>query len=364
MAITRINIGPVHPSTHGVLRLVVDLEGDTVKRVEPHIGFLHRGVEKLVENRMFMQSPPYMEKLDYITPLSYDEAYVAAVEAALGIEVKERAMYVRLIQLELQRLASHLFFLGTLCNDMGQLLTTFVWAFEDRDRILELLQEATGSRMFYVNMRLGGLSQDLPPDFEDKAVKFMEYFSKRITDYENYIEKNPLFKERMTGIGILSEEDAINFGVTGPVLRASGVSYDVRQDSPYYVYKRLHFKVKTETRGDNYARYRVRIEEMKESVRLIMLALKEMPEGDALGMPIRLILPAAKNRVSMVSRELPKGECMMYLVADAQKPYRLSIRSPSFINLAVYEHLTKDVRLVDLFPILGTLDLVMGCVDR
>ncbi len=362
--ITRINIGPVHPSTHGVLRLVVGLDGDTVKEVEPHIGFLHRGVEKLVETRMYMQSPPYMEKLDYIAPLSYDEAYVAAVEAALGVEVGERAAYVRLIQLELQRIASHLFFLGALCNDMGQMFTTFMWGFEDRDRVLALLEEATGQRMFYVNMRVGGVTMELPPDFSESCLSFLTYFEKRIGQYESYLEKNPVFMERMKGVGVLSADEARALGVAGPVLRASGIDYDVRAARPYYAYKKLNFSSVTALKGDNFARYKVRMLEMRESVRLIRAALLSMPEGSALGATTKLIGPAAKNRTVSVSRELPRGECMMYMVADPQRPYRLSIRDPSFINLAALPYLAREQRLADLFAIMGSLDLVMACVDR
>ncbi len=361
---TRINIGPVHPSTHGVLHLAVDIEGDTIKDVEPHIGFLHRGVEKLVETRMYMQSPPYMEKLDYVAPMSYDEAYVAAVEAALGVEVKERAQYVRVIELELQRIASHLFFLGALCNDMGQMFTMFMWVFEDRDRVLDLLQEATGQRMFYVNMRLGGVTMDLPPDFTDNCIAFLDHLDKRITEYEKYLEKNPVFIERTKGVGILSAEDAKALGVTGPTLRASGVPYDVRSAKPYYVYGKLGFNAVKLEKGDNFARYRVRILEMRESSRLVREALSKIPDGDALGAPIRLIGPAAKNRVVTVSRELPRGECMMYMVSDPQRPYRLSIRSPCFINLYALPHMARGQRLADLFSIMGSLDLVMACVDR
>ena len=364
MTITRINIGPIHPSTHGVIRLVVDLDGDTVKRVEPHIGFLHRGVEKLTETRMYMQNPPYMEKLDYLAPMSYDEAYVAAVEKALGIEVKERAMYVRVILLELQRIASHLFFIGTIGNDLGQMFTIFMWAYMDRDIVLDLLEEVTGSRMFYVNMRLGGLVSDLPPDFEGRALEKLSYLEKRVNEYESFIEKNPVFSERMKGIGVLSAETAKDLGVTGPVLRASGVQYDVRKNSPYYVYDKLHFEIKILTKGDNFARYKIRILEIKESIRLVKEALKQMPGGDAIGMPVKLRSPLPKERTAVVSREVPKGECMMYLVTDQQQPYRLSIRSPNFINLMSIKHIAQGLRTADLFSTLGTLDLVMGCVDR
>ncbi|MDE1768647.1 MAG: NADH-quinone oxidoreductase subunit D [Candidatus Micrarchaeota archaeon] len=364
MALTRINIGPVHPSTHGVIHLVVDIDGDTIADVEPHIGFLHRGVEKLTETRMYMQNPPYMEKLDYIAPMSYNEAYVAAVESAMGIEVKERAQYIRVILLELQRIASHLLSVGLLCNDLGQMFTGFMWTFKDRDLVLDLLQEAAGSRMFYVNMRLGGLNRDLPPDFADHANETLNYLEKRVTEYENYIEKSPIFTERMKGVGFMSPEEAKNLGVTGPVLRGSGVDYDVRKNNPYYVYEKLHFSTKVLHEGDNFARYKVRMLEMKESIRLVRTALRMLPDGDALGMPVKLRSPNPVNRIATVNRELPRGEVYMYLVADPQKPYRLSMRSPNFINLAALKHITRGQRIADLFAIMGSLDLVMGCVDR
>ncbi|MCL4364936.1 MAG: NADH-quinone oxidoreductase subunit D [Candidatus Marsarchaeota archaeon] len=364
MPITRINVGPVHPSTHGVIRLVVDLDGDTIENVEPHVGFLHRGVEKLVETRMYMQSTPYMEKLDYVAPMSYNDAYVAAVEAAMGIPVKERAQYIRVILLELQRIASHLLSIGTLCNDIGQMFTAFMWSFKDRDIVLDLLQEATGSRMFYVNMRLGGLHSDLPPDFEEHALNTLDYLEKRVPQYEHYIERNPIFTERMKGIGVVSKELAKNIGITGPALRASGVNYDVRKNSPYYVYDKFHFNPQVLYDGDNFSRYKVKILEIKESIRIARAALKSLPEGDALGMPVKLRSPNPKNRISIVSRELPRGECLMYLVADPQRPYRLSIRSPCFINLAAISHIAKGERFADLFGILGSLDIIMGCIDR
>ena len=364
MAITRINVGPVHPSTHGVIRLVVDVDGDTIVNVDTHIGFLHRGVEKLAETRMYMQIPPYTEKLDYVAPMSYNDAYVAAVEAALGVEVKERAKYIRIVLLELQRLASHLVSLSTLCNDLGQMFTGFMWAFKDRDLILDLLQEATGSRMFHVNMRLGGLNADLPPDFKEHAYATMDYLEKRIGMYESYLERNNIFMERMKGVGVLDMDEAKNLGVTGPVLRASGVNYDVRKNSPYYAYGKLYFNPKIMVDGDNFSRYKVRMMEMRESVRLVRAALRAMPEGDALGMPVKLRTPNPVNRISMVSRELPRGECLMYLVADPQKPYRLSIRSPNMINLAALSHMVKGARFADLFAILGSLDIVVACIDR
>ncbi len=364
MAITRINIGPVHPSTHGVLRLVVDLDGDTVVRVEPHIGFLHRGVEKLVENRMYMQSPPYMEKMDYIAPMTMDELYVATVEAATGIEVKDRAKYIRTILLEFQRISSHITWLGLFCNDLGQLFTIFMWCFVDRDKILLLLEEATGSRMFYVNMRLGGMNRDLPPDFEQKAAVLLDYLDKRIDDYEKFLESNPIFMERTKGIGKIGRDEAKDLGVGGPVLRASGVDYDIREAYPYYAYKELNFRTQFLREGDSFARYKVRMMEIRESIRLIRSALKKIPQGDALGLSVKLITPPIKNNEVLVRRELPRGENMMYMIADKTGPYRLSIKSASFSNLSALDHIARRSKLADLFSILGSLDVVMADIDK
>ncbi len=362
--VTRINVGPIHPSTHGVLRLVVDVDGDTIQSVEPHVGFLHRGVEKLVENRMYMQSPTYMEKLDYIAPLAYDEAYVAAVEAAQGAEVKERAQYIRVILLELQRVASHLLWLGTLANDIGNFFTLFMWCFRDRDLVLRLLEDVSGSRMFYVNMRIGGLKSDIPAGFEEKTLEVVSYLEKRIPEYEKFLEKNPVFLERMKKVGVLKRDAAIELGVTGPVLRGSGIGWDTRKDKPYYVYDKLHFSPQIRDEGDCFARYKVRMLEIKESLRMVRYAVKLLPGGDAIGLPIKLIMPAAKNRISKVSRETPRGEALMYLVADPQRPYRLAIRAPAFINLFALSELCKGERFADMFAILGSLDVVMADVDR
>ena len=366
MALTRINIGPVHPSTHGVARLVVDLDGDTIVNVEPHIGYLHRGVEKLVETRMYMQSPPYMEKIDYVAPMAMDELYVATVEKALGIEVSEKAGYARMILLELQRIASHLFWIGSVTNDLGQSFTGFMWGFRDRDIILRLLEDATGQRMFYVNMRLGGITREFPRDFEENTIKTLEYLEKRMKEYENFIEKNPIFIQRMKGVGILNIDDAINLGVTGHVLRASGVKYDVRKNNPYYNYETLNFHPKILSDGDNLSRYRVRIMEIGESIRIIRDSFYKLQNahGNVVGMPIKLVSPKPVNKIAMVNREAPRGEAMMYMVSDDQKPYRLSIRSPTFINLAALNHIAKGHRLADLFSIFATLDMVMSDVDR
>ncbi len=365
MSIMRINVGPIHPSTHGVLRLVVDVDGDTVENIEPHIGFLHRGVEKLMETRMYMQNPSYTEKLDYIAPMSWDDLYVSAVEVATGIEVKERAQYARMIMLEFQRIASHLLWLGTFCNDMGQLLTIFMWAFRERAKVLKLLEDVSGSRMFYVNLRLGGLYQDLPADFAERADVLTDYLEEKISEYRYVLDKDPVFMERTKGVGVLSRRDAIDYGVSGPVLRASGVEEDTRKSKPYYKYGKMRFKIPTGRHGDNYDRYRVRYEEIMQSIQIIRQAASAMPQtGDVRGLPIKLIGPTAKPDPVIVSRELPKGEGMVYMIPDKQRPYRISLRSPTFINLAVIKRITYKSRFADIFPTLGSLDLVFGEVDR
>mgnify|MGYP001626339111 CR=1 FL=1 len=364
MSETKINIGPIHPSTHGVLRLVVTVDGDTIKEVEPHIGFLHRGVEKLAESRMYMQNIVYMEKLDYAAPMAHQELYVSTVEKLLGIEVKERAEYVRVVLLELQRIASHLLWLGTMCNDIGQMFSMFMWTMRDRDMILRLLQEATGQRMFYVNMRLGGVNRDLPAGFEDDTYKVLDSIEHSLGEYKDFLESNPVFMERLKNVGVLSRENAIRLGVTGPVLRGSGIDYDVRRNSSYYKYTKLGFRPAVETGGDSFARYKVRMKEMQESISLVRKALEEMPKGDALGLPIKLIGAVPKEKEAIVKRELPRGEGMMYMVADKQRPYRLAIRAPAFINLAALDHISRGQRLADLFAILGSLDLVMADVDK
>lgn len=365
MSIMRINIGPVHPSTHGVLRLVVDVDGDTVKNLEPHIGFLHRGVEKLMETRMYMQNPSYTEKLDYVAPLGWDELYVSTVEQALGIPVKEKAQYVRTILLEFQRIASHLLWLGTLCNDIGQLLTIFCWAFRERAKVLKLLEDVSGSRMFYVNMRLGGLYHDIPADFSERAYKLTDYLEEKIKGYPDVLEHNPVFMERMKDIGILNKKEAINYGVTGPVLRGSGIREDVRVSKPYYIYDKIKFKVPTGINGDNYDRYRVRYEEMLQSISIIRQVLKLMPDnGEVKGMPIKLIGPNAKPDPVIMRRELPRGEGLIYMIPDKQRPYRISLRCPTFINLAVSQKLTEGVKFADIFAILGSLDIIFGETDK
>lgn len=362
--ITRINMGPVHPGVPGALRLAVDVDGDTVVGVEPHIGFLHRGVEKLVEMRGYMQSLPYMEKLDYAAPMAYGDSYISAVESAVGTLVSERAAYARTILLELQRIASHLFWLGTMADCLGQSASLSMWTLRDREAILRLLEEASGARMSYVNMRLGGLARELPPGFSERAGAALGRIMKNAREYDSFVTRSPVFMERLRGIGVLTRDAAMDLGVTGPVLRGSGSDYDVRKEAPYYAYEKLGFRPQTRSEGDCLARYRVRMLELRESARLVKEAFVKMPDGSAVGAPIRPVIPRAVRDVVQVSRETPRGECMLYMVAAAGGPYRLSIRSPSFANLAALREISKGCRTADLFAIVGSLDLVMGEVDR
>lgn len=361
---SRINIGPVHPNMRDSLRLVVDVEGDTVTGVEPHIGLLHRGVEKLAENRMYMQNMAYMEKLDYAAPMAYADLYMAAVEAAVGMGPDERAAYERTILLELQRIASHLLWLGSMAGDLSPESGLSMWALRDRDMVLRLLQEVSGSRMFYVNMRLRGLVRDFQPGFEERVLSTLKYIEKKAQDYESSMDRDPLFKERTVGVGKLSKEAAIELGVTGPVLRASGVESDARKDRPYYAYEKLYFRPHIKRDGDCFARYKVRMMELHESIRIVRDAFKSLPSGESVGVPIGLAVPEPNKEEVRVSRETPRGEAFIYMVAGRQGPYRLSIRSPSFINLAALGELAKGCRMADLFAILNSLDVVMGDVDR
>lgn len=364
MSVMRINVGPIHPSTHGVLRMVVDVDGDTIVNVEPHIGFLHRGVEKLCETRMYMQNPSYFEKLDYISPMSWDDLYVAAVEEALGAQCKEAAQYARVVLLEFQRIANHLLWIGTLCNDIGQMFTIFMWSFRERAKVLKLLENVAAGRMFYNYMRVGGLQRSLPPDFKDRSLELAEYLKEKVSGYKDVLDANGVFRERLKGVGALSRKDAINYGVTGPVLRACGVEEDVRKSNPYYIYDKLDFNVVTMPDGDAFSRYRVRYEEIFQSIRIIEQAIDMMPDGDMVGQPIKLIGPPAKPATVITRRELPKGEGIIYMVPDAQKPYRLSIRSPGFINLAALPKMCEGAKFADLFAIFGSLDVVFGETDR
>ncbi|MCL4372223.1 NADH-quinone oxidoreductase subunit D [Candidatus Marsarchaeota archaeon] len=361
----RLNVGPIHPSTHGVLRLVVDVNGDTIEHLETHIGFLHRGIEKLMETRMYMQNPSYTEKMDYVAPLAWDDLYVNAVEMAQGKEVKDDAQYARVILNEFQRIASHLLWLGTFCNDLGQMFTMFMWCFRDRAQVIKFLEDVSGSRMFYVNMRVGGLDKPLPPNFKERAYKLTDYIENHITEYPGILDGNSIFLERTKGVGILKRDDAVNMGAAGPVLRAAGIEEDVRKAEPHNPFFQLKFKIPTSNKSDTYARYRVRYEEMFESIKIIRQALDALPEvPDVTGMPIKLIGPQANPAPVLVRHELPRGEGIIYMVPDKQRPYRIYMRSPTYMNLSLLEKIAVGQKFADLFSILGGLDVIMAEIDK
>ncbi len=365
MSRMRINIGPIHPSTHGVIRLVADVEGDTIIDVEPHIGFLHRGVEKLMETRMYMQNPSYTEKLDYVAPMGWDDLYVSSVEHAIGVELNDAAQYARMILLELQRIASHLLWLGTLANDLGQMFTIFMWAFKDRAKVLKMLENITGTRMFYVNFRLGGLSSEFPIDFEDRIYELTDYLEEHIREYQDHLDSSSIFMERTKNIGVLTKYDALRYGATGPVARASGIDFDVRKKMPYYMYKKIKFNNPVLSGGDCYDRYRIRYQEMFDSIEIIRTAIENLPKKQSIkGAPIKLIGQNAKPDIVIQHRELPRGEGIIYLVPDAQRPYRIGLRTPSYANLSLLKHMIKGVKYADLFAIFGSLDVVAAEIDK
>ncbi|AGK61773.1 NADH dehydrogenase subunit D [Archaeoglobus sulfaticallidus PM70-1] len=358
-----LNLGPQHPSTHGVLRLIVELEGERVVRVEPVIGYLHRGFEKIAENRNYIQIIPLTDKLDYIASMANNMAYVKAVEELMGIEVPLRAEYIRVMVLELQRIASHLLALGSIGNDLGMPFTLMMYTFREREKILDMFEMLTGARLGYNYMRIGGVSDDLPLGFTDYVRTFLEELEVRMEDYERLVYDNEIFIARTEGIGVLSPDKAINLGATGPVLRGSGVRRDVRKDEPYSIYHELDWKIITGKRGDCLSRVSVWIEEMKMSAEIVEQLLDSIPAGSIRAKVPKVIRPKEGEVYSRI--ESPRGELGVHLVSDGSaRPYRLKIRSPAFCNLSILPHISKDVLLADLIVIIGSLDPVFGEVDR
>ncbi|MEE9474787.1 MAG: NADH-quinone oxidoreductase subunit D [Candidatus Hydrothermarchaeaceae archaeon] len=358
-----LNLGPQHPSTHGVCRLVLKTDGEKVLKIDPVIGYLHRGIEKLGENRSYVQFLPLPARLDYVAAMSNDMAYVMAIEDLMDVEVPERAEYIRVIMLELQRLASHLLFVGTFGADLGA-WTVLMYGFRERERILDLLEMVCGGRLFYTYIWPGGVRYDLPDGFVEKCRKTMKDLPEYFEDYQKYFYGNEIFLKRCEGVGVLKAEDAINWGVTGPILRACGVPYDVRKDDPYSVYEQLDFKVITEEGGDALARFNVRLREIYESINIINQALDKLPEGDFRAKVSKTIKPPAGPAYSRV--EAPRGELSFYLLSDGESknPYRVKIRSPSFCNLSAFPSFAEGDFIPDLIANFASIDIVLGCVDR
>ena len=382
-----INIGPQHPATHGVLRLVLELDGETVVRCIPHIGYLHSSFEKLGEYRDWNQVVPLTDRMDYLAPLIYNCAYAMAVEKMMGIQVTERCKVVRVMCMELDRIFSHLLWLGTTAIDLGA-FTVFLYTFQQRELIYDLHESFTGARITTSSTRIGGMMADLPAGWVEQLAKFLDGFIPVLDEVETLLTNNAIWIGRTQGVGVISAEDAVNFGLSGPNLRASGVDYDVRKDRPYYDYETYDFVVPVGEHGDIYDRYLCRMEEMRQSVRILRQAIERLPGGPINIDDPRVILPtktAAMNDMesmihhfkvvmegvrapvgeSWFSVESSKGELGMYVVSDGgAKPVRWRVRGPSFINIAALPHMIEGALLSDVIAVNASLDIVLGEIDR
>ncbi len=382
-----LNMGPQHPSTHGVLRLILELDGEVIVNVIPDIGFLHTGVEKNMEAKTYQKAEVMTDRLDYLNTMGNNLAYVMAIEKLIDLDVPPRAQAIRVILTELQRIASHLVWIGTSALDLAA-MSVFLYAFREREMILDIFEMCSGQRMMTTYFRPGGLWRDVPVEFEDAVRNFVRIFPRRVDEYEALLTKNPLFLDRTVGIGKLSKEQALQYGVTGPTLRASGVAWDLRKVSPYMGYEQYDFNIPTHTAGDVYARYLVRVQEMRESIKIVQQALAKLPYGPVRSNNRKYVPPPRSEiGVSMEALihhfklwtegftppkgavysavESPRGELGVYLESDGSpKPYRVHWRTPSFDNLQVLPILAKGHLIADLVAIIGSIDIVLGDIDR
>nr|ABH04823.1 NAD(P)H-quinone oxidoreductase subunit 7 [Heliobacterium mobile] len=356
-----LNMGPQHPSTHGVLRILLELDGEIVVKATPIIGYLHRGIEKICENKTYVQTIPFTDRMDYLAAMGNNLGISQAIEKLMGVTVPERAEYIRVIMAELSRIASHMICIGSLVMDIGG-VTGFTFCIRDREEILELFNRACGARMTFNYIRVGGVSQDLPEGWVDACWKFVNNFDKVMETYNNLIVGNEIVQLRLKDIAILSAERAIAMSATGAVLRASGVDYDVRKADPYGIYDRFDFDVPLGQKGDNWDRFMLRFYEMEQSVRIIKQALEQMPEGPVMARSRKVIKPPAGEVYHRV--ENAKGEIGFYVVSDGTtKPYRWHARRAAMVNLQLLDELCHGNKLGDVVAILGTLDPVLGEVD-
>jgi len=382
-----INMGPQHPATHGVLRLVLELDGEIIVKAIPHIGHLHRGVEKLAENRTYHQVIPLTDRLDYTNAMGNNLAYVLAVEKLLGIEVPKRAQYLRVMMAELQRIAAHLIWLGTHVLDIGA-TTPIFYTFREREEVLRIFEEVAGGRLTPTYLRIGGVAKDLPEGIEEKIRDFVKTFPQRINEYETLLTQNIIWLKRTKEVGIISKEDAINWGVTGPTLRGSGVKWDVRKAFPYSSYDEFEFDIPVGTVGDVYDRYIVRLREMEWSNSIVRQALDRLPKGPILSDDPRVVLPNKEmvltdiasliRQFKIVSEgftppkgevyasvEAAKGELGFYIISDgSNRPFRLRIRPPSFLNLGALPKMIEGSLIADVISTIGSIDIVLGEIDR
>jgi NADH-quinone oxidoreductase subunit D len=357
-----VNMGPQHPSTHGVLRLLLKMDGEVVLDMVPHVGYLHRSMEKIAENRTYYQYIPYTDRIDYVSAMFCNQAFCMAVEKLANVPVPERAEYIRIIMVELNRIASHLIWLGTFSLDLGA-ITPFLYCFREREKILDLFEMVCGQRMTFNYMRVGGISRDITPEFVPMVKEFVNYFLPRVDEYEDILTQNPIFLSRTKGVGLLDQKVAIDHGVTGPSLRGTGLKWDLRKDEPYSIYDRFKFEIPTGENSDVWDRYIVRIKEMRESAKIALQAVESIPEG-----PIKTKTPAVFKPPAgevYLRIEAPRGEMGFYIVSDGlPKPYRLKIRTGSFSNLTVLPIISRGWKIADLVAIFGSLDVVLPEVDR
>jgi NADH-quinone oxidoreductase subunit D len=382
-----MNFGPQHPAAHGVLRMVMEMDGEVVRRVDPHIGLLHRGTEKLIEYKTYTQAIPYFDRLDYVSPMCQEHAFVLAVEKLLGLDVPLRGQYIRVMFDEVTRILNHLLNIPAYAMDVGA-ITPFLWVFEQRELLMEFYERVSGARLHAAYYRPGGVHQDLPAGLLDDLWAWSEKFPKVVDDMEGLLTENRIFKQRLVDVCPVSAEDAIAWGFTGPVLRASGVPWDLRKSQPYMVYDRMEFDIPVGKHGDCYDRYLVRVAEMRESLKIVQQCIKQMPGGPASSTDHKVMPPSrGEMKHSMealihhfklytegyhvpagetyTAVEAPKGEFGVYLVSDGtNKPHRCKIRAPGFPHLQAMDFLCKGYMLADSVAILGSLDIVFGEIDR
>ncbi len=358
-----LNIGPHHPSTHGVFRMRILLDGEVIVDMEPMFGYLHRGIEKLAEGRTYTQNIPFTDRFDYISSMMSNQAYVQAVEKLAGIEVPERAQYLRVIMAELMRIAKHLLSVGFLANDLGAMMTPVLYMWREREKIVDLFEMACGQRLTYNYMRVGGVSHDIPQEFLPALKKFVKEMPGYVKEYDQLLATNEILLARTKGVGILPADLAMNCSCSGPMLRGSGVKWDIRKADPYAVYDRFDFEIPTGTVGDVYDRYRVRIAEIGQSVRILEQAIEQLPQGDVCAKVPKLLRPPKGEAYSRI--ESATGELGFYLISDGSiAPYRFRVRSPELLNLTVLRDISIGWKIADLIVIFGSVDIAMGEVDR
>ncbi len=357
-----INMGPQHPSTHGVLYLELRLNGEIVNDCRPHIGYLHRSIEKIAENRSLIQFVPFTDRLDYLGSMNNNVGYCLAAEKLLKVEAPLRAQYIRVIVAELNRIASHLLAISTFAQDLGAYATALFYAMRDRHQIVQIFDELCGQRLTYNYIRIGGVSGDLTPGIARMISAFVAEQKVVLQDYDDLLTNNVIFKARSRDIGILSKETALSYSVTGPILRSTGVKWDVRKAEPYLVYDKFDFDVPVGTRGDSWDRYWVRVQEMRESLKIIEQALAALPEGDPVAKVNKVFRP---NGEVYMRTESPRGDLGFFIVGNGEAtPYRVKVRSPSFSNIAALGQMVKGLNISDAVCVLGSLDIVMGEIDR